>query len=251
MEKYENKNMILAEKSTGETMGQLRQRVFSELSLDPNTKLTFAGRLDPLASGVVVFLLNERRFQKDEFLSLNKSYSFQIILGLKTDTGDPLGLIECVDFSRKIEEAEVINTLKKFESKYRQKYPKFSSRKVDGRALFEHTRNQNEVKIPDHEIEIFALSLQKTREIKKEDLLDNIFTLIRKVEGDFRQEKIIKRWQEIEDDIPNKVQVLDCNVECSSGTYVRVLTEDIAKELNTVATTQNIHRSKIGHLQTK
>ena len=41
--------------------------------------------------------------------------------------------------------------------------------------------------------------------------------------------------------------VLKIKVECSKGTYIRVLGEDIAKSLGTLATMQNLIRTRVGN----
>ena len=37
-------------------------------------KMTYAGRLDPLASGVLILLAGEDRFNKEDYLKLPKTY---------------------------------------------------------------------------------------------------------------------------------------------------------------------------------
>ncbi len=54
-------------------------------------KISYAGRLDPLAHGVLLLLVGENTKEKDRYLALPKTYEFEIIFGLQTDTYDLLG----------------------------------------------------------------------------------------------------------------------------------------------------------------
>ena len=55
--------------------------------------LTYAGRLDPLATGVLVVLIGDECHKKDEYLNLPKEYLVTILFGFATDTYDLMGLV--------------------------------------------------------------------------------------------------------------------------------------------------------------
>ncbi len=57
-----------------------------------NMPATYAGRLDPLASGKLLVLLGEECKRKDTYTGLDKEYEVSILLDLATDTGDLLGI---------------------------------------------------------------------------------------------------------------------------------------------------------------
>ena len=68
-------------------------------------KMTYAGRLDPLAEGVMLVVTGEDIARKDEFLNLAKTYEVEVLFGLATDTGDVLGLVtELLPAELRIEE---------------------------------------------------------------------------------------------------------------------------------------------------
>jgi len=56
--------------------------------------LTYAGRLDPLASGLIIALEGKEIAQKEEMLALPKSYDMEVLFGFATDTFDLLGMVE-------------------------------------------------------------------------------------------------------------------------------------------------------------
>jgi tRNA U55 pseudouridine synthase TruB len=67
------------------------------------------------------------------------------------------------------------------------------------------------------------------------------------VKGDFRQEEIIKRWQEVFKDSDQKEYlILSCVVECSSGTYVRQLVADLSEKIGIPLVTYSIKRTRVG-----
>ena len=93
--------MIVANKELGETPLECIERARIELGLDANMPMTYAGRLDPLASGKLLILMGEECKEKEKYLGYDKEYEIEVLFGIKTDTGDALGQITevrpCVD----------------------------------------------------------------------------------------------------------------------------------------------------------
>jgi tRNA pseudouridine55 synthase len=57
-----------------------------------NVPMTYAGRLDPLAEGVLLVLTGKEVHRKEEFLNLKKEYEVDVLFGVGTDTFDVLGI---------------------------------------------------------------------------------------------------------------------------------------------------------------
>ena len=55
-------------------------------------KMTYAGRLDPLAEGALLILAGNAVHKKEKYLKLDKEYEGEILFGFNTDTYDILGL---------------------------------------------------------------------------------------------------------------------------------------------------------------
>lgn len=115
--------MIIKYKPQGQTLGQLTREVQEEAK----NKICYIGRLDPLASGLVCFLVGDECVSSRSRLHSDKTYCFNLILGISTDTGDALGLIKkmsaidlgAVDFHA---------IIKKYNNhSYEQEYPMYSS----------------------------------------------------------------------------------------------------------------------------
>jgi tRNA pseudouridine(55) synthase len=188
-------------------------------------RMAYAGRLDPMAEGVVLLVVGDELKNFDSYLNLDKEYEGKILFGFNSDTYDILGLAEKRE---KVEEEIAEEILKNFVGKFSFKFPLFSSYKIKGKPLFWWTRQErlSEIEIPKKEVEIYSLDVLKKEWIKEGDLREIIISKIEKVKGDFRQDEIIKKWKDILRDNEEDYLLVDIRISCSSGCYVR----SIAKE---------------------
>lgn len=259
--------LILSYKKQGETPLACLERERVLNNIDSKVKMTYAGRLDPMAEGLLVILVGEECKKKDKYIGLDKVYEFEILVGFKTDTDDLLGItrspedrffrssdLSVEEFNRR---SQIIQNqssgfdyvLKSFIGTFMQKYPNFSSKTVNGRQLFQLAKEgELPLDIPEHKVTIYDLKQTGYRIISKEKLKAEIITKINIVSGDFRQEKIVKRWEEVlESSTQESFEIISCKVSCSSGTYVRKLVSDIGKKLGVPLVTYNILRTKVGN----
>ena len=81
------------EKREGETPLQALMRVRKVYPELKDLPLTYAGRLDPMATGLLLVLIGEECKRKDEYLALSKTYEFEVLFGASSDTGDILGIV--------------------------------------------------------------------------------------------------------------------------------------------------------------
>jgi tRNA pseudouridine(55) synthase len=232
-------------------MGELITRMKENSFIGEDERVTFAGRLDPLARGITILLKNDARFEKEAYTSLPKTYEFEVILGMETDTLDVLGTLTRIDdqtpyLADKEACATFKNSLQSLVGAQLQTYPQYSSKTIKGKPLFEYARSNEEVTRPSHTIHIYELELISVSKIKKNDFLKSVHKSIEIVRGDFRQKEILRSWENHSAFLPDVVTSLKCKVICSSGTYVRVLATDIASLLSTFALADNIERVKIG-----
>ena len=79
-------NVIIAYKNIGETPLECLERHRKERSIDKDIPMTYAGRLDPMAEGLMILLVGEECKNKDKYLGLDKTYEFKILVGFSTDT---------------------------------------------------------------------------------------------------------------------------------------------------------------------
>lgn len=253
-------------KKLGETPRECLERFKRENSELGHVPLTYAGRLDPIAEGVLVALSGEAIAHKDTYLGLPKVYEAQVLWGFETDTLDILGLVSSnlnspratlgeeavgeisVPSVEKVQEmlAQSVGTVGKFQ----QKYPAYSSQPVSGKSLFQWAREGkiHEIEIPIHEVEILEpIIFLGRKEIIGEELLAEIEKRIALVSGDFRQKEIVEKWRDVLDSRPDDVFTLD-SISChvGSGFYVRQFVSDLAHSLGTLATTFHIVRKSVG-----
>lgn len=246
-QKRKNEGIILISKRVGETMGELVLRARAEYGLGSDEKITYAGRLDPLARGLVILLHGKARFDKDTYLKLPKRYEFDLLLGVSTDTGDVLGKVLRIDKEhREHAQSDLDEACSNLVGEHLQTYPAYSSRRIEGKPLFEHTRAGNKVVVPTKKIQITELTSKKLRTVDRDDFVKHVLETVPKVRGDFRQGEIIDTWKEHAKLLTGALFTSKIEVACSSGTYMRVLAEKIASELGTFGLAMNIHRTEIG-----
>lgn len=237
-------------KKLGETPLQAISRFKDENPAYKDTPITYAGRLDPMAEGLLLILSGEETKNKENYLNLPKTYQFEILWGLNTDTLDTLGLVQSKNSNLETgvpTEGEVQEYLKNIVGKFEQLYPIYSSRPVNGKSLFEWAREGriNEVNIPKHEVEIFKAKFLERREIGSKELSSQIIERIDLVKGDFRQEEIKEKWNEVLKKETNFI--LDSvEIEVSSGFYVRQFISDLAGNFKTKAIAFSIKRKSVG-----
>lgn len=195
-------------------------------------KMTYAGRLDPLASGVLILLSGEDRFNKEDYLKLPKTYEVEVLFGVSTDTGDVLGLIEKVSDSE-VSLSKVEQVGPTFVGKKSQTAPKFSSPSLDGKNFTK-------------EIEIYSINIKEGRALKSETVLKEVAEKISQVAGNFRQASIEAKWQKVLKEKDSSLLVVKLEVVVSSGTYMRVLASQIGEALGVPALAYSITRLKVG-----
>jgi tRNA pseudouridine55 synthase len=248
--------IIVVDKKEGETPLMVLERFRAKNSKYKDISITYAGRLDPMASGVLVLLAGEEIKNKEKYLAFDKEYEFEVLFGFATDTYDILGKIilpqrkrlRGTELKREIVK-NIKNNLKYFTGHFTQKYPMYSSKTVAGKPLFAYARGGQEVKVPEREVNVKKLELIKIRKITAKKLLENIEKRIQKVTGDFRQKEIIKIWQKnlnVQPSGLNKYFIASFKIKCSSGTYVRGIANSLGEKIGIPALAYRIKRIKVG-----
>ncbi len=251
MEGSQEKDVHLVYKNLGETPLLRLERFRSDHPEYQDSKITYAGRLDPMAEGLLILLTNEAVNAKENFLNLSKTYIVEVLWGIETDTHDVLGKVTNLKLQIP-EQEEIQEYILKSLGKFEQKYPAYSSKPVLGKPLFEWAREGkiDEVEVPSHEVEIISAEFVGRKAISKEDLLNQVQKKISLVKGDFRQEETISKWQEVLNVADTNEFVVDkIMLEVSSGFYVRQFVSDVAENFGTVATTFHIKRTKVGEFE--
>ncbi len=237
--------MIIVYKNLGETPLEALERTRVAEGIAADVPMTYAGRLDPLVEGLMVILVGEECKSKDEYTGLSKTYEFEILSGLSTDTYDLLGLITETKLAAQLYIEKVKEYLEENKKTIIQKYPPYSSKTVDGKQLHQHAR---EGSLPEvvHEVSMQSWEFLGERTLQAQEVLKIIEERIKLVHGDFRQEEILKKWNEVLGSQKTELQITKWRVNVSSGFYIRQLVQDIGKQFNVPAVTFYIKRTKIG-----
>jgi len=248
------KKIIILNKKEGETPLEALESFRSKNKEYKDVKMTYAGRLDPMASGLLLILTGEETKNKDKYNKLDKEYEFEILFGFATDTYDVLGKVICVrqDLTQRKElEQEIKENLKYFEGKFIQTYPIYSSKTVRGKQLFEYARNGEAVELPSRDVNVKSLKFIKLRKINSKNLRNNVSKRISKVQGDFRQKEILKLWRknlkfERGESLLKTYFICSFYVKCSSGTYIRSISNSLGEKIGIPALAFSIKRTKVG-----
>lgn len=233
------------QKKYTETLRELLERFRLEHTELKDTKLTYAGRLDPLAEGEMIILSGDDVHKKDEYLKKRKVYTVEILLGVSTDSYDILGIPKQgreLDISLE----EIQAKLQELVSYIELPYPAFSSKTVGGVPLYIHAKQGKleEIDIPNFSVDIDSYELLSIGEaFSLGEYLPSITEIIASVSGDFRQEEIIDSWKSL--DREYKVRRLSIRFSVGSGVYIRTLVHEFGMLLTTGASCIKIVRESI------
>ena len=227
-------------KKLGETPLEALERFRKSRKIPKAAKLTYAGRLDPMASGVLLILEGASQAEKEKYLALPKVYEAEILFGFKTDTFDLLGLPVFCHPDRVSASERAEGSLSSLKGKIVLPIPAYSSVPLNGKPMFMHARagKLKTSTLPKREMEIKSVKQLDSKQLTANTLLKYIQKNIPKVKGDFRQKEILKAWKKIlcHPELvsgskngfrnkfgmtPAKYQIIKLKLSVSSGTYIR------------------------------
>lgn len=238
--------MLCAEKQPGETLNELMERVRKEHGISPHVRCTYAGRLDPLAEGVVLILVGNEVYEKETYTELPKTYITDILFGVGTDTHDPLGMITGTR-ATVLAGASITTALERWVGVHEQRYPAYSSKPHKGVPLFARARRGEVGELPTHRVELKKCSLDSVTRISGAELSTMAQVRVARVRGDFRQEEITEKWRVFGEDHGNDMYTLArISLSVGSGFYVRQLAADVGEALGTPALAWWIRRDAVG-----
>jgi len=213
--------------------------------------MTYAGRLDPLAEGVLIVLTGEMRHGKETYTALDKEYVVQVLFHFTTDTYDVLGKAvssPCVTLDRE----NIEKILCTCSGTYEQEYPPYSSRTVGGKPLFQYMREGllQTIALPRHSITVQDISLTALETMDGATIAKNIIERVQEVVGDFRQNEIQEQWKRTID-TSQKYTIATLHIACSRGTYIRALVSDFGKKMGCGACVYTLMRTRVGTHQSE
>src|SRR5882724_12690946 len=80
-------------KELGETPRERLERLRVQKPHFEHEVLSYAGRLDPMAEGVMLCLVGSANSRREQYLDMSKEYTLDVLFGFSTDTYDVLGRV--------------------------------------------------------------------------------------------------------------------------------------------------------------
>ena len=173
-------------------------------------KIGHAGTLDPDVTGVLPIAIGQATKLIELMHEENKKYVGQGIFGFATDSYDISGKkTEFKKITSKIKYHQIQKAMQEFVGSIEQVPPIYSSVRVNGKHLYEYARAGIKVERPKRRVEVFSYDLTNEPVFDKE----------------------------------NGQEVFDFKIECSKGTYVRSLINDLGTKLGVPAVMKNLRRT--------
>lgn len=171
-------------------------------------KVGHAGTLDPFATGLLIVCVGRAATRCiDLFMCGRKTYVARLQLGVETETQDPEGAITAISSVPELDREAIESCLHQYVGPQLQAPPPYSAAKHKGKPLYTYARQGVHIIKEAKPIEIHSLSYQAYDAGRHQ---------------------------------------LDIKVECSRGTYVRVLAADIGRALGCGAHLIGLRRTASG-----
>lgn len=192
-----------------------------------------AGTLDPMASGLLIVGVGEGTKKLDVYLKLPKIYEAEILLGVRTDTGDITGNVLEEREVAEIDPERIRDALGSMVGTLELPVPAYSAVKQKGEPLYKKARRGERVKPPVKPMQIISANLY-----------------------DIRLRQPARAWRagggsggHVSKDVEHVV--VKVRFEVGSGTYIRSLAEELGRRLGYPATLKALRRTKIGEFDIK
>lgn len=171
-------------------------------------KIGHTGTLDPQAEGVLPVCLGKGTGLCGMITDWGKTYEAVMLLGTTTDTQDITGTVTGTSEVH-VDELQIMDVCNSFLGEYYQTPPMYSALKYKGHKLYELARQGIEIERAARKVYIQSLHINEINLVDEE-------------------------------------KTVTFTVECSKGTYIRTLCEDIGKKLGCGACMKKLVRTRVG-----
>jgi tRNA U55 pseudouridine synthase TruB len=231
------------------------------------SKYCYCGRLDPMASGKVLFLEDTECTKMEEYLSCDKEYTFDICCGISTDTDDILGIIDEINL-------DTLNTfdtpkdnhsynslymnIQRLIQKTTQQYHKFSAFQIkkDGKRVnlceLSKQKQLDGIVIPSKKVEVYSITQLNKKIVNFKYYISIIKEKINQLDDSnnyYRTKEIQQQWKDLYESISNESSFYlvsyTYKIKVSSGFYIRQLVADLKNMCQFPLMVLNIHRTQI------
>ena len=171
-------------------------------------KAGHTGSLDPLATGVLPLCFGEATKFSQFLLDADKGYESTFVLGVGTETADADGAVIAQASAAHLSEDQVTRAMETLTGAIQQVPPMYSALKVDGQPLYKRARAGEQVERAARPVDIY-------------------------------------RFELLSCEFSEQVR-LTVRVQCSKGTYIRTLAEDLGAALGVPAHVATLRRCQSG-----
>ena len=147
---------LLVDKPAGITSFRVVDRLKKRLRI---RKVGHGGSLDPMATGLLILLINRGTKLASGLLGGDKEYEATVLLGTETDSQDITGRVVRVDDNTEFSREEIEAALDTFRGEIRQIPPMVSALKYRGERLYKIARRGEVVKREARKVIISSLTL--------------------------------------------------------------------------------------------
>ncbi|TSO26458.1 tRNA pseudouridine(55) synthase TruB [Lactobacillus sp. LL6] len=198
--------ILVIDKDSGMTSADVVYHLRKALHI---RKIGHAGTLDPEVTGVLPIAIGQATKLIEMMHTRPKAYIGSGLLGYRTDSYDTEGkILEKKKLDAPFSVSEIQEKMQTFKGVITQVPPIYSAVKVNGKRLYEYAREGIEVERPKREVEIYKYDLTR-KPVFDSDKGEESFNF---------------------------------QIECSKGTYVRSLVNDLGEKLNTPAVMTRLRR---------
>ena len=194
------------------------QVVYQIRKLTGEEKIGHTGTLDPDAKGVLPVCIGKATKLVDMLMDTDKQYRASLLFGKRTDTQDISGKtleeMEPAEVKRILSPEQIIRTIESFHGEIEQMPPMYSAVKVNGVKLVDAARKGKTIERKARKVSIYGFDqMAVTGFDDPDDPVKAFFT-----------------------------------VNCSKGTYIRTLCEDIGARLSVPACLESLERTRTSSL---
>lgn len=245
--------IIIANKLLAETPLQAVIRSRYTFAIGPEIPVSYAGRLDPAAEGLLLLLVGGENRHRHAYEYVSKTYRATFLVGVATDSADLLGvptLISPISIPISLERCQRI-----LNGGHLLSPPAYSSVSIDGKPLYAWTKQGITKPMPSRLMSVYqadvihhsADSENVTEAIATTQLLERITYLTSHVSGDFRQPIIQEVWaKELITHAHTRWHTLSLTLTVKSGTYIRSLVTLLSYTLGIPLTLYQLIRTRVG-----
>lgn len=241
--------MFALDKPLGLSAAQALDAVRAALPALRDQRLGHAGRLDPMAEGLLTVLVGDETRDAPRLRGLDKTYELDVAFGVATDSFDSLGLVTAATPDVTLDPAALTVACRRAEGVVAQRYPPYSQARVDGRSMLAWgplgvTMDRPVATRTLHAVELVAVTSREGGA-----LVDEAARRTSLPRGDFRQREIADRWRAHARTLADvSLPVASLRVTCSAGTYMRSLAVDLGAALGLPSMAWRIRRVRAGDL---